>query len=113
MVGEQLCAQGLFKIDCNIGIVFQEFYGVVMPLSNLIFFIRVPCTFFVYQFVFYRAVQQAAVGRNSLAEQDFQLNLSERRRDLILDNFDAHLVSPCFILILAEHFAFADFDTYR
>ena len=57
-------------------------------------------------------VDQAAGGRDPLAELDVELGLAERRRDLVLDDLDADAVADRLVAVL-ERLDAADVEALR
>ena len=77
--------------DCreDVGMLFEEISSVVTSLANPLFAVAVPGARLVDDAGLDAEVDDVAVALDALAEEDVELGLPERRRDLVLDDLDA------------------------
>src|SRR5262245_4421660 len=69
-------------------VVAERVLSVVAPLAQPLALVREPCAGLVDDLVLDADVDQLAEPRDSLAVHDVELGFAERRRDLVLDDFD-------------------------
>src|SRR6266540_951630 len=69
-------------------VVAERVLSVVAPLAQPLALVREPCAGLVDDLVLDADVDQLAEPRYSLAIHDVELGFAERRRDLVLDDFD-------------------------
>jgi len=84
----------------NLWIVPQECFGVLPALTDTLPFIGEPRPGFLNNISLHAKVDKLSVFGNALAIHDVKLDLLERRRDLVLDDFDTGLISDDFVTVL-------------
>jgi hypothetical protein len=64
---------------------------IVLALADALALVAVPGAGLVDEVVGHAELDDLALARDALAVQDLELGLTERRRDLVLDDLDAGL----------------------
>src|SRR5205814_7245328 len=101
-----------FDLRGELGMLAQIFAGVVLALADLLAAIRVPSTGFLDDVVHHAELNDLALARDPLAIENVEQRLAERRRDLVLDDLDAGLVTDDFFAALDRADA-ADVEPHR
>src|SRR5688572_30838439 len=108
----QLGADLVFDFLGNLRTSLQEIASVVLALADALTVVAVPGTGLLDDALGRAHVDDFAFARNAEPVHDFELGLTERRRDLVLDHFDARLVADDFFARLDGADA-ADIETHR
>src|SRR5947209_1179386 len=75
------------------GILSQKVAHVLTTLAEAHVAVRHPGAALLHDPELDSGVNQGALSRDALVEQDVELGIAERRRDLVLDDLDLHTVA--------------------
>ena len=92
-------------------IVLQILLGILTSLSDLVPFIGIPGTGLGYDITAGCQIQNISYHGNTFTEHDIKLCFLERRRDLILNDFDTGTVTDDFTALL-QRFDSSDVQSY-
>ncbi len=87
-----------FDLQGDVHILLQKAHGIVTPLSDLFFSVRVPRPFFFDNFLLNRCIQQTRKGRKTLPKENLRFYLAEGGCHLILYYPDPYLIAPRFLI---------------
>src|SRR5207302_1569687 len=93
-------ADRVFDAPGDVGIFLEIDFGVLAALSDAHAVIAEPGARFLDQAGLDPEVEDLADLRNPFAVHDVELDLLERRRDLVLDHFDARRVADDIVAVL-------------
>src|SRR5204862_3892485 len=96
----------------DVGIFLETELGVLPALADALAVVGEPGARFLHHPGLDAEVDQLAVFRYAFAVHDVELDLLERRRELVLDHLDAGLVADHLVAILDRADA-ADVEAYR
>src|SRR5204862_4187811 len=96
----------------ELGVLDEKGLGVVAALAQALVAVGEERAGLGDDVVLDAEVDQAARGGDALAELDVELRLAERRRDLVLDDLDAHAVADRLRAVL-ERLDTADVEALR
>src|ERR1022692_1211036 len=100
LLRNQLGANLAFEVRRDFRMLLQEDTGIVLALSDAFALVAVPGTGFFHHIVQNAELDELAFLGDAGAVHDLELGLAERRRHLVLDDFDASERSDHFLAAL-------------
>src|ERR1022692_1222802 len=100
LLRNQLGANLAFDVARDFRMLLQEVAGIVLALSDAFALVAVPRAGFFHQIVQHTELDELAFLGDAGAVQERELGLAERRRLLVLDDFDASQRSDHFLATL-------------
>src|SRR5262245_51395343 len=102
-------ADGGLDLGGDVGIVLEEELGVLAALADALAVVGEPGARLLHHAGLDPEVDELAVLRHALAVHDVELDLLERRRELVLDHLDPGLVADHLVALL-DHADAADVE---